>query len=306
MHPRSGNDCDGTAELGGDDQLDALLVDLYRRRRSSGGSALLEHGFGHLGPSILRLQPDGQYRHDAAPGSVWDGTLLLLPGATPLRCGQRLSPLHSPCPTAGSGRVGGGSLFSAAMSSLDSGINSVSSVVITDYYRRLRRSAASLRGEMVLARVVTVAAGVFAILTCFLLDWIPEEMRGNLFDVTGRISSFLVGSLGGMMFLAILKVRCSGRVAMGSALAGMSVGLVWAQGHWLFGLQELAWMWVIPLSTLVPLALLSPFHGCSPPGPDRALQAGSCGGVEMALKLTPDSTSSRWPSSLTPNSGWEA
>jgi len=29
-------------------------------------------------------------------------------------------------------------LFSAAMSSLDSGINSVSSVVITDYYRRLR------------------------------------------------------------------------------------------------------------------------------------------------------------------------
>ncbi len=142
-------------------------------------------------------------------------------------------------------------LFSAAMSSLDSGINSVSSVVITDYYRRLRRSAASPRGEMILARVVTVAAGIFAILTCFLLDWIPEEMRGNLFDVTGRISSFLVGSLGGMMFLAILKVRCSGRVAMGSALAGMSVGLVWAQGHWLFGLQELAWMWVIPLSTLV-------------------------------------------------------
>ena len=32
-------------------------------------------------------------------------------------------------------------LFSAAMSSLDSGINSVSSVVVTDYYRRLRRAA---------------------------------------------------------------------------------------------------------------------------------------------------------------------
>ena len=104
---------------------------------------------------------------------------------------------------------------------------------------------------MVLARAVTIGAGLFAILTCFLLDWIPEDKRGNLFDVTGRISSFLVGSLGGLMFLAILKVPCSGRVAMGSALMGMSVGLVWAQGHWLFGLQELAWMWVIPLSSLV-------------------------------------------------------
>ena len=41
------------------------------------------------------------------------------------------------------------------------------------------------------------------------------------------------------MFLAILKVPCGGRVAMGSALMGMSVGLVWAQAHWLFGLQEL-------------------------------------------------------------------
>ena len=142
-------------------------------------------------------------------------------------------------------------LFSAAMSSLDSGINSVSSVVITDYYQRLRKTAASPRVEMVLARAVTVAAGLFAILTCFVLDSIPADQRGNLFDVTGRISSFLVGSLGGMMFLAILKVPCSGRVAIGSTLLGMSAGLVWAQGHWLFGLQELAWMWVIPLSSLV-------------------------------------------------------
>ena len=39
-----------------------------------------------------------------------------------------------------------------------------------------------------------------------------------------------------MMFLAILKVPASGRAVILSALAGMSAGLVWAQGHWLFGL----------------------------------------------------------------------
>ena len=93
-------------------------------------------------------------------------------------------------------------------------------MVITDYYQRLRKTAASPRVEMVLARAVTVAAGLFAILTCFVLDSIPADQRGNLFDVTGRISSFLVGSLGGMMFLAILKVPCSGRVAHGLNPAG--------------------------------------------------------------------------------------
>ena len=142
-------------------------------------------------------------------------------------------------------------LFSAAMSSLDSGINSISSVIITDYYRRLRTVAGTPRGELKLARAVTVAAGLAAILICFLLDSIPDDQRGNLFDLTGRISSFLVGTLGAMMFLAILKVPASGRVVIVSALAGMSAGLVWAQGHWLFGLPRLAWMWVIPVSSLI-------------------------------------------------------
>ena len=111
--------------------------------------------------------------------------------------------------------------------------------------------AATPRGELTLARGVTVAAGVAAILICFLLDSIPDDQRGNLFDLTGRISSFLVGTLGAMMFLAILKVPASGRVVIVSALAGMSAGLVWAQGHWLFGLPRLAWMWVIPVSSLI-------------------------------------------------------
>lgn len=142
-------------------------------------------------------------------------------------------------------------LLSAAMSSLDSGMNSIAAVVITDYYRRFRRAAASPRQELFLARVVTAASGVLATGICLLLDLIPEDQRGNLFDVQGRVSNYLVGSLGGLMLIAILGIRCNGRVARNSALCGILVGMLWAQGHWLFGLPELAWVWVVPLSTVV-------------------------------------------------------
>ena len=141
-------------------------------------------------------------------------------------------------------------LLSAAMSSLDSGMNSISAVVITDYVRRFRRVATNPRRELFLARVATAAAGVLATGICLLLYQIPEDQRGNLFDIQGRVTHFLVGSLGGLMLIPILGIRCNASVARSSALCGILVGMLWAQGHWLFGLPELAWVWVVPVSTV--------------------------------------------------------
>ena len=190
--------------------------------------------------------------------------LLLLPGRHPRRPRSGLPPLHPPHPSPGLAGLVVAALFSAAMSSLDSGMNSISSVVVTDFYRRFRSAVPTPRQELFLARAVTAAVGGLATVICLLLYQIPEEQRGNLFDIQGRVTSFLVGSLGGLMLIAMLGIRCSARVAMGSALCGILVGFLWAQGHWLFGLPELAWMWVIPVSTLVTVgaaALVSMVFG---------------------------------------------
>ena len=160
-------------------------------------------------------------------------------------------------------------LFSAAMSSLDSGMNSISSVVVTDFYRRFRSAVATPGQELFLARVVTAAVGGLATAICLLLYQIPEEQRGNLFDIQGRVTSFLVGSLGGLMLIAMLGIRCSARVAMGSALCGILVGFLWAQGHWLFALPELAWMWVIPVSTTVTVGAAAGAAAVLGPAPSK-------------------------------------
>ena len=74
-------------------------------------------------------------------------------------------------------------LFSAAMSSLDSGMHGVATVLTVDFSRRLRKKAISAPGELKLARVITASAGMFAVIFCLCLDRIPEETRGNLFDL---------------------------------------------------------------------------------------------------------------------------
>lgn len=123
-------------------------------------------------------------------------------------------------------------LFAAAMSSLDSGMHGVATVLTVDFFRRLRKKAMSAAGELKLARVITVCAGMFAVIFCLCLDRIPEETRGNLFDLTVRNSSYITGALGGLFFAAFLRIRCTGGMMIVSAVLGVAVGFYMSLATW--------------------------------------------------------------------------
>lgn len=150
-------------------------------------------------------------------------------------------------------------LFSAAMSSLDSGLNSISSVVTVDFFRRLSSRPPSPRQELWVARIVTTVTGVAAVLVCVWLLNIPEETRGNFTDLTSRISNFMAGPMGGLFLVAILIKRCQGRVAIFSTLIGIVVASILSLGHLFLDLgldaagqpRAFSWMWVIPGSCVV-------------------------------------------------------
>jgi len=124
-------------------------------------------------------------------------------------------------------------LFSAAMSSLDSGMHGVATVLTVDFFRRLRKKALDTAAELKLARTITILAGLFAVGFCLYLNTIPEETRGNLFDLTVRISSYITGALGGMFFAAFLRFRCSGPMMIASGFLGMAVGFYLSLATWL-------------------------------------------------------------------------
>ena len=147
-------------------------------------------------------------------------------------------------------------LFSAAMSSLDSGMNSVATVISVDYVERWRSTPLAAGAQLLLARLLTVAVGLSSILMCLVLFLIPEDIRGNLLELAQRVSSFPVGGLGGLFLAAIWVRRCTGPIAIQATCAGMLFGLVVGWGH-TFGVfpedRPLSFMWIIPSSCLVTL-----------------------------------------------------
>jgi SSS family transporter len=105
-------------------------------------------------------------------------------------------------------------VFAAAMSSLDSSMNSVATAVVTDFYGRFRPTAPDGR-RLRVARGVTVAVGLAGM--AFALVMAGWEIK-SLWDQLSRFIGLFAGGLGGLFLLGILTRRAHG--------AGAVVGLV--------------------------------------------------------------------------------
>ena len=105
-------------------------------------------------------------------------------------------------------------LFAAAMSSLDSSMNSVSTTVVTDFYRRFK-TAASDAHRLNLARWITVMAGVVGTGSAVLLATYQIQ---SVWDMIFILSGLIGGGLGGIFILGIFTRAAHSR--------GVLVGLI--------------------------------------------------------------------------------
>ena len=96
-------------------------------------------------------------------------------------------------------------IFSAAMSSLDSAINSSSAVIVTDLQRRFR-PAASERAYLLTGRTLTAILGLFGTAVALFLATI--DIR-SLFDKTMEFFGLFGGGLGGVFLLGVLTTRAN-------------------------------------------------------------------------------------------------
>ena len=91
-------------------------------------------------------------------------------------------------------------LFAAAMSTVDSSLNSVATVVVTDFYRRFKRNVSD-RACLTLARRLTAALGLLA--TASALFMATYEIQ-SLWDLFQKLIGLLGGSMAGLFLLGIL------------------------------------------------------------------------------------------------------
>ncbi|MCA9754812.1 MAG: sodium:solute symporter [Candidatus Eisenbacteria bacterium] len=149
-------------------------------------------------------------------------------------------------------------IFAAALSSIDSEINSMATVAVVDLFARNRIRRATERGESILegrdlltsSRVATVLIGAFA--TAFALY---VDVVGSLVEVVNKFGSYIYGSLLGAFLLAFLVKRANGTGAFVGILVGMVVVVAAAQtGLAFLYLNTLGTVVVLLVGTVVSLA----------------------------------------------------
>jgi sodium-coupled monocarboxylate transporter 8/12 len=112
-------------------------------------------------------------------------------------------------------------IFAASMSTISSGINSLTSASLIDFYQRLwRRPNLSEENQLRLARRLTFAYGALVIVLAFLV-----QRLGTLLEATNKVIGLIGGPLIGLFLLGILSRRTSARGALIGWIGGLVITL---------------------------------------------------------------------------------
>ncbi|MFC3419029.1 sodium:solute symporter [Salinicoccus hispanicus] len=123
-------------------------------------------------------------------------------------------------------------VFAAAMSSLDSALNSLSAVSIRDFYSKFFKKNASEAHYLKASRYATVFWGIYATIFAFFAGNL-----GPVIEAVNQIGSYFYGALLGVFILAILTKRVNGTGAFIGVIAGMLS--VWA----VTAFSDISYLW---------------------------------------------------------------
>lgn len=141
-------------------------------------------------------------------------------------------------------------ILAAAMSSIDSALNSLAAVTLEDV-----AGLPPQRQSAWVGRVTTMAWGVFAVAAGLVLSGTGQ----GILDLINRVGSMFYGPVLAVFVLGIVSDRATGRSALTGLVLGLSANLgvaAWA--------PDVSWLWWNPIgfvAALVPaLVVAGPFH----------------------------------------------
>lgn len=147
-------------------------------------------------------------------------------------------------------------LFAAAMSSIDSGVNSITAVVMTDFLERFGRKPETERKQVIFARCLAITIGVIVVLASTLMEYVP----GNITAVTTKTVNLLTVPIFLLFFFALfvpfantrgvwIGVSCSILVAVLIAFSGPIFGMNEQ------GLDPVSFQWISPVALVVGMGV---------------------------------------------------
>jgi SSS family solute:Na+ symporter len=145
-------------------------------------------------------------------------------------------------------------LLAAAMSSLDSVINSLSATTLKDFVKpAMKERIATPAQELWWGRALTVFWGVFALVTAFFVD----DIASTVIVAVNKVGSLINGPILGVFLLGLMTKTATGRGARVGFFAGLAVNaFLWA------GMPSVSWLWwnVIGLAATMGVGLMMSGH----------------------------------------------
>ncbi len=142
-------------------------------------------------------------------------------------------------------------IFAAAMSSIDSGVNSISAVVQSDFidYRRQARLPAS--GDPPFSKYLTAGTGLVVIVLSHFMQFVP----GNFLELTMKTANILVVPLFCLFIFALFVPFATASGAIVGAIFGFLTGLVVAYWDVITNTQAVSFQLIGACSLIANLAV---------------------------------------------------
>jgi len=156
-------------------------------------------------------------------------------------------------------------IFLASMGSTASGLNSLASATVIDFYRRLIKPQASASTYLRASRWSTVGWGLFCIVVAFY-----AHKLGNLIEAVNILGSLFYGTILGIFLVAFYMKKVGGTAVFIAALVAEAF-IIFA---WLTNLMAFLWLNVIGCLVVMVLAQLiqwgsGAFGSAQAPGEDK-------------------------------------
>lgn len=148
-------------------------------------------------------------------------------------------------------------LFAAAMSSVDSGVNSITAVVTSDFVDRLRSRPVSEARRVLLARVIAFTVGAIVVGFSSFIGKVP----GNITAVTNKTVNLLTVPIFCFFFFALFVKFARPAGVWAGAIAGTLAGGLIAFSGPIFGndpvtgTDPISFQWIAPATLVVNLVV---------------------------------------------------
>ena len=144
-------------------------------------------------------------------------------------------------------------LFAAAMSSIDSGVNSITAVTMTDLLGRFGRQPDSAEKHVRFARILAFAIGAVVVLLSLVIKYIP----GNFMAITNKTVNLITVPIFLLFFFALFVPFANATGVWIATIASVTVAVLIAFSGIFFGvdpvtgLDPVSFQWISPCALVV-------------------------------------------------------